>query len=836
MSRGRCSMSTPGSPPTDVQPTDPRPHGLSEQLPIHAVLGELTAALDAGPNAVLVAPPGAGKSTVAPLALLDRPWVKGRRILMLAPRRLAARAAASRMAASLGEQPGETVGYRVRMESRIGPATRIEALTEGVFVRQILADPELADVAAVLFDEFHERSLDADLSLALALDVQANLRPDLRLLPMSATLDDARIAALLGDAPVVRSEGRMFPVETRYLGRPTDRRIEDAMAAAIRRALREETGGILAFLPGRGEIERTAERLLDLEGAVTVLPLHGGLDPRAQDTALAPLRSGRKVVLATAIAETSLTIPDIRIVIDAGLARAPRFDPDVGLSRLVTERATLSAVEQRRGRAGRVGPGVCYRLWDEAGTRALSAFPRPEILEADLGGLALALADWGAASGAGLAWLDPPPAGPFAAAVADLESLGAIAGGGVTAHGRRLLAIAAPPRLAHMIVQAAAAGEGRLAALAATVVAERGLGGGGVDLRPRIARLLREKGGRSQAARGLADRMAKAAGARAGEAVDAERAGAVLALAWPDRLAKSRAHGRFQMANGRQAFLDETDPLAAAEWLVVADATGRAAEARILAAAPLDAEAVLALADRRIETRRRVFYDIASQSVRARVERRIGRLTLGEQTATAEPDEIEAALIDAVRVHGLDLLPWTDAAQAWLARARFVALIAPDVPDLSEPALLARLEAWLPLALGGARRLADIQPGALTQAIKTLAGWTATAQIEAAAPEALTLANGRSLKIDYADPNGPSADAILQDLFGVRTHPVAAGQPVLLRLLSPARRPAQTTRDLPGFWAGSYAAVRADLRGRYPKHPWPDDPAAAAPPARRGRR
>lgn len=811
---------------------------MTSDLPIHAALPELKAALAAGSNATLVAPPGAGKSTAVPLALLDEPWAAGKRILMAAPRRLAVRAAANRMVETLGERVGDTVGYRVRMESRVGPKTRIEVVTEGVLVRRILSDPELADVAAILFDEFHERSLDADLGLVLALDVQKSLRPDLRLLPMSATLDDVRLAALLGDAPTVRSEGRMFPVETHYLGRPGERRLEDAVAGAVRRALAQEQGGVLVFLPGRGEIERTAERLRDLGPEIALLPLHGGLEPKAQDAAVRPLRDGRrKVVLATAIAETSLTIPDMRIVVDAGLARAPRFDPAVGLTRLVTERATRSAVEQRRGRAGRVEPGVCYRLWAEAEMRALQAFPRPEILEADLGPLALALADWGVAEPDALAWLDPPPAGPYAAAVADLEAIGALAGGGLTDHGRKLLAIPAPPRLAHMIVAAAATGEAETAALTALLASERGLGGSGVDLRRRLERASRGKGGRDAAARSLAGRMARAAGGGKG-AVDPERAGAMLALAWPDRIAKARGGaGRFQMANGRQGFLDETDPLAGEEWLVVADATGRAAEARILAAAPISADDVLAAAGDAIRTRRTVSFDAASGSARARIERRLGRLRLGAQPTQPTPEEATAALIDGVRAHGLALLPWSDATRAWLARARAVAAtLGSDAPDLSDEALLENLETWLAPALSGAKSLSSVSPGALGQAVRSLGDWRLTSALDAEAPERLTLENGRSLKVDYGDANGPAAEAIIQDLFGVTLHPTVAGQPVLLRLLSPARRPAQTTRDLPGFWSGSYSAVRADLRGRYPKHAWPDDPANARPPERRRRR
>ena len=749
---------------------------------------------------------------------------------MLAPRRLAARAAASRMAASLGEQVGETVGYRVRMENRVGPNARVEVQTEGVFVRRALADPELPDVAAVLFDEFHERSLDADLSLALALDIQAGLRDDLRLLPMSATLDDARLAALLGSATVVRAEGRMFPVETRYLGRARERRVEDAMAAAVRRALsEEEEGGVLAFLPGRAEIERTAERLSDLPGDVRVTPLHGGLDPKAQDAAVRPAREGRKVVLATSIAETSLTFSDIRIVIDSGLARVPRFDPAVGLARLATERATLSAVEQRRGRAGRTAPGVCYRLWDEAETRALTPFPRPEILEADLSTLALALADWGAADPAQLDWLDPPPVGPFQAAVSDLERMGALQGGRLTDHGRRLSRMPTSPRVAHMTVLAAASDEAMTAATAGLLISERGLGGASVDLRERMRRM--GSGRRAASARGLAERIAKLAGGCRSRP-EPERIGPLLALSWPDRIAKAVGEGRFQMANGRQAVIEETDPLVGAGWIVVADATGRSVEARILAAAPINAEDI---DEAPIETRRRTFFDVESGAVRVRVERRLGRIRLDARPDRPTDAEAMDGLMQGVAENGLSVLPFSDGTRLWLTRARHVAGGRVDWPDFSDDGLLASTETWLAPALLGARRMADVDRSALGEGLRNLLDWERRQAVEAEAPEMLKLPNGRTLRIDYRDPNGPAAEAVLQDFFGVNAHPTVAGSPILLRLLSPARRPAQTTRDLPGFWAGAYAAVRADLRGRYPKHAWPDDPANAEPP-QRGRR
>lgn len=803
------------------------------------MLPDLLAALSAGPSAVLVAQPGAGKSTLAPLALLGAPWVEDRQILMLAPRRLAVRAAAGRMASLLGEQVGETIGYRVRMESKISTRTRIEVMTEGVFTRMALADPELQGVAAVLFDEFHERSLDADFGLALALDIQQSLRPDLRILPMSATLDDTRLAALLGDAPVVRSEGRAFPIETHYLGRARERWIDEAMAAAIRKALVDEKGGILAFLPGRAEIERTEKRLieagLDAE-KINLHQLHGGLDPRAQDRAVKQADDGkRKIVLATSIAETSLTIPDIRIVIDSGLARAPRFDPAVGLARLVTERAPISAVDQRRGRAGRIGPGVCYRLWDEAETRGLPAFPRPEILEADLTPLALALADWGASDPTQLAWLDPPPPGPFAAATDGLRLIGALDdGGGITGHGRQLLKIPTPPREAHMIVEAAADGQGKLAAQLSVLLAERGLGGGSVDLVERLRRFQCGGGARADAARRLAERMAKTAGG--GSSVAPEHAGAILALAWPDRIAKARGNGGFQMANGRVASVDETDPLARAEWIVIADATGRAGGARIIAAAEISEDAVLEAAGNLIEGHRVVAFNRDAGAVQVRAERRLGRLKLSSQPDATTNAEALHGLLEGVRANGLCILPWSDAAQHWLTRARYATERTDGWPDLSELALLDTADLWLAPALDGKRTLRDIRADALTAALKSLLDWQQTAALAKAAPERITLAGGRTAAVHYETETGPVAEIIIQDAFGLKGHPMAAGAPILLRLLSPARRPAQTTRDIAGFWSGSYHAVRSDLRGRYPKHPWPDDPANATPPVRRGKR
>ena len=805
---------------------------MTIRLPIDDILPELLDALAESSNAVLLAPPGAGKSTVVPLALMKCSWAEGRRVLMLSPRRLTVRAAAARMAEILGEPVGETVGYRVRMESKVSAKTRIEVVTDGVFLRRILADPELAEFAIILFDEFHERSLDADLSLSLALDTQSAFRPDLRLLPMSASLDDQNLPKFLNNAQVIRSEGRMYPVDIKYLGRSQRERLEVSVATAVRRVLRDETGGVLVFLPGQRQIAEVASELTDLAPDIALLPLHGGLDLSRQDLAVRRLTDGRrKVVLATAIAETSLTIPDIRIVIDTGLSRVPKFDPTVGLTRLVTERATLSSIEQRRGRAGRVGPGVVYRLWDEPETRGLKPFATAEILEADLTPLALALADWGVEDPIRLSWLDPPPPVALAAAREELTKIGALAEGRLTEHGRAILALPTSPKLAHMILSSEKSGETFLAAMLAILVSERGLGGRNTDLRLRLRHLESDKSPRAASAKGLARRMASLSGYNE-EILDIERAGVVLSGAWPDRLAKAlAAPGRFQMANGRQAWLEESDPLAKEKWLLIADAAGHSAGARILAAAPVTTNDAETLVENNAKSFRQVVFDKASGDVRVRTERSFGRLTLDSRPEPVTVEDAVCGINQAVKTFGLGILPWPQNALAWRARACF---IFPE--QFSEAALVSSAAEWLPIALGNARGLRSIKADDLLAGLKSLLDWSDLQRIETEVPENFKLSNGRVLKIDYGDPNGPAADAIIQELFGVVTHPAVSGKPLLLRLLSPARRPQQTTRDLPGFWVGSYAQVRADLRGRYPKHSWPEDPKVAEPPKPRGQR
>nr|WP_246848415.1 ATP-dependent helicase HrpB [Sphingomonas beigongshangi] len=797
-------------------------------MPIHAVLPDLLAVLRRGSNAVLVAPPGAGKTTAVAPALIHEDWCTGE-VLLLSPRRLAARAAAERMAALAGEAVGGTFGYATRMDSRRSAATRVTVVTEGIFVARIQADPELAGISAVLFDEVHERSLDGDFGLALALDAQGALRPDLRLVAMSATLDGSRFAALMGadgqPAPVIESEGRSYPLTLRHLGRDATARIEDSVAAAIRRALAEEEGGVLAFLPGVGEIERVEERLADLPATIALHQLHGSLDPAAQRAAIRPEPDGRrKLVLATGIAETSLTLDGIRIVVDSGLARRPRYDRAAGMTRLVTERASQAAVTQRAGRAARQGPGVAYRLWEEAATAGLPRFDPPEILEADLSGLVLAAAIWGVANPRALAWLDPPPEAAVQEARGRLAQIDAIdADGRPTAHGRRIAAMPMAPRLAHMLLRAGAMGQGRIAAEVAVLLSERGLGGTDPDLDTRLKRWRSDRGPKAKAARQLAERWAKLAGGTPGAEEGVEVA---IALAFPDRVARRRdASGEhWASAGGRGFRLDPASNLARAEWLAVAETQGAASGARILAAAPIALATIERLFADRIETQRTVAFDPATGGVVALRERRLGALRLSSgPDAQADPAAIAAALLEAVRARGLDLLPWSEGAAALRRRAAYA-----GVP--LEAMMAERLDEWLPPLLAGRRRLDAIPAGALTDALRTLIGWTEMQRLDRLAPADFTSPAGSTHAIDYAAEGGPKVELRVQALFGLAEHPTVGSErvPLVLSLTSPAGRPIQTTRDLPGFWRGSWAAVAKEMRGRYPKHPWPDDPAAAA--------
>ena len=818
-------------------------------LPIDAVLGDLSVALRARPNAVLVAPPGAGKTTRVPLALLDEPWTKDGKLIVLEPRRLAARGAANRMAQTLGERVGDTVGLRVRLGSKIGPKTRIEVVTEGVFARMILDDPALDGAAAVLFDEFHERSLDADFGLALALDAQGGLREDLRILVMSATLDGARVAKLLGDAPVIESEGRAYPIETRYRGRDPLRRIEDQVVDTILLALNEQPGSQLVFLPGQGEIRRVEERLRERlrDPAVEIAPLYGALDQRDQDRAVLPAPAGRrKIVLATAIAETSLTIEGVRVVIDSGLARVPVYEPDIGVTRLETRRASRAAADQRRGRAGRTEPGVCYRLWEEAATGALEAFARPEILSADLSPLLLDCAAWGLSDPTALAFLDPPPAPALKEARALLASIGALdADGRITPDGRALQSLPLPPRLARMVVAAARFGQASAAAELAAVLVERGLGGDAIDLAERLERFSRERGGRAGDMRRLAEGWARTAERNAScSAGEPLSPGLLLAFAYPDRIAKARSpgSGQYLLANGRGAALEASQRLAREPYIVVAEMTGAAQQARIMAAAAISEAEIAALvahglAPFAIAEREEANFDRTARALRVRAVRRYGVFALSERPlSVADTPENAEALAKGVAALGIELLPWTKAQNQLRERVAFLRKAEPEEgwPDLSDLGLSQEPEIWLAPHIAGRASLAAIQPGDLDSALATLLPWEMKRRLDAEAPTHFTAPTGSSLAVDYAAEAGPTISVRVQELYGLAIHPALAGGrvPLVLELLSPAHRPIQVTRDLPGFWRGSWLAVKSEMKGRYPRHLWPDDPAAALPTTR----
>jgi ATP-dependent helicase HrpB len=805
------------------------------RLPIDDVLPELLKVLRTGQRGLLMAPPGAGKTTRVAPALLGEPWCEGE-VLLLVPRRLAARSAAEYMAREAGEEAGATIGYATRLDSKVGKATRVIAMTHGVYLSRLQADPELTGVSAVLFDEVHERSLDSDLSLALTLDAAAAFRPDLRVLPMSATLDSERFARLLGNPPRIESEGKSFPLTLIHEGRDPAQRIEPQMASAIRAALADFDSSLLAFLPGVAEIERTAEALGNLPSNVVLHRLHGGIEPAQQRAALAPPKPGtRKLVLASAIAETSLTLDDVRIVVDSGLARRPRYDRGAGLTRLVTERASRAAITQRAGRAARQGPGVAIRLWEEAATASLPAHDPPEILEADLSSLLLTCLLWGEAEPARLPFLDPPPAPALSEARERLARLGAIDGDGhVTPHGRAIAAIPLEPRLAHMLLEARERGFARAAADAAVLLTERGLGGNDPDLEVRHRRWLSDRGPRALAAKRMAERWASSPPASGRGIAEA------IALAFPDRVARRRDSSgeHWQSVGGRGFRLDPTSPLARSEWLAVAEVAGAASGARILSAAAIGQDQVEALFADRIEPFTEVRFDPASAAISATKGRRLGTVKLSS-APDPRPNQqaIEAGLLDAVRRHGLSILPWPESAEALRHRAAFAARFDDRIPDLSDAALLARLDDWLAPLLAGKRRLDAITPGALGQALDALLGYQARRTVDQLAPTHFESPAGSSHPIDYAAPGGPSVEVRAQALYGLKDHPTVAGGrvPLTLAITSPAHRPIQTTKDLPAFWAGSWREVAKEMRGRYPKHPWPDDP-AAAPPTLRSKR
>ncbi|HNR22329.1 MAG TPA: ATP-dependent helicase HrpB [Steroidobacteraceae bacterium] len=833
------------------------------ELPVTEVLPALRAALREQRSAILQAPPGAGKSTVVPLALLAEPWLAGRKLLVLEPRRLAARAVAERMAASLGERVGEQVGYRMRLETRVSRATRIEVITEGVLTRRLQHDPALEDTAAVLFDEFHERSLHADLGLALTLEARAALRADLRIVVMSATLDGEAVAKLIGAAPIVTAQGRQFAVETRYLrsGLPVLPGEADSperlTSLAVLRALREETGDILVFLPGAGEIRRVAATLEASTGAdVDIRALYGELTGEAQLAALAPAGDGRRrIVLATNLAETSLTIPGVRVVVDSGLVRRAIFDPASGMGRLETRRISRASADQRQGRAGRTAPGVCYRLWGEGAHRSLAAYTPAEILEADLAPLALELAVWGAQDAAQLAWLDPPPAAQLASARDLLRWLGALdREHRVTAHGRAMADLPVHPRLAHMLLRSRGLQATALAADIAALLGERDLlrgAGRDADLRTRLE-ALRDRGhGAQDVDRGALERVRRAAqqlrtqigagghaGAAggAGDSSDVEP-GELLALAYPDRIGRRRGEGegRYALANGRGAQFTRPDTVSGSEFIAIAAIDDAARDARIRLAAPLSRAALEALFTDAIETRDVVEWDARTEAVIARRLRTLGALTLDERALRELPaGAAEAAMLAGVVSLGLDALPWTAAARGLQQRVAFVRAHVPDPaewPDLGDAALAAHLGEWLAPWLGGITRRAHLARLPMSEILGAQLTHAQRAALSRLAPTHLTMPTGSTLPVDYTDPASPTVAVRLQEVFGLAATPrIADGAlPVTFTLLSPARRPVQVTRDLESFWRSGYAEVRKDLRGRYPRHYWPENPLEAEP-------
>ncbi|MGA7756378.1 MAG: ATP-dependent helicase HrpB [Ilumatobacteraceae bacterium] len=821
-------------------------------LPVVEALPATRAALTDHGRAVLVAPPGAGKTTVVPLALIDEPWLAGRRIVMLEPRRLATRAAARRMASTTHSAVGELVGYQTRDERRIGAETRIEVLTEGVLTRRLQNDPELPGVGLVIFDEVHERNLTTDLGLALALDVASTIRPDLRLLAMSATPDVEGLTRLLG-APVIESEGRMFDVDMHWMPsappagrgrrgprRPGQDRIEPAVVSAVMRALQEQTGDVLVFLPGIGEIRRTEAQLRQaVADDVDVYPLAGALSVAEQDLALAQSAPGRRrVVLSTDIAETSLTVDGVRVVVDSGLAREPRFDARTGMTRLVTVATSRASAEQRAGRAGRTEPGAAYRLWSkiEHGTR--TKHRSPEIAQADLAGLALELAAWG--GGDDLRFIDPPPAGALDQARDLLRDLYAIDvdDGSITPLGRAMLGLPVHPRLARMV----AVEQSTLACLVATLVEERDIFRGRpddlpADLALRVA-VLCGRDRHDAADRGAVHRLRDRAADLARRArirfdlddVDPDRSGAVLLLGFPDRVAARRRPGQYQLRSGAGAWLPDDDTLADVEFLVAADLDGRRDRARIRLAAAVDANEVISAFGPDIIEQRTVAWDADRDDLVESVERRLGAIQLGRQVGRpSSGDEITAALMHRVRVTRLEVLRWSNAATELRQRVEFLHRTLGDPwPDWSTDVLVDTLDDWLAPYLPGATGRADLERLDLAMVLRSQLPWTVGAELDELAPAELVLPSGRTTRIDYTGEQ-PDAFVRVQDLFGVTVHPTAGGVPIRLHLLSPADRPIQVTADLPGFWVGSWTEVRKDMAGRYPKHQWPIDPAAAAP-------
>ena len=833
---------------------------LGERLPVDEAIPALRAALADGNSAVLQAPPGAGKTTHVPLALLGEPWLGSSKIVMLEPRRLAARAVTHRMAQLIGERAGDTVGYRVRRDTRIGPRTRIEVVTEGILTRMLQTDATLDGVGLLIFDEFHERSIHADIGLALALHSRSLVRPDLRIVVMSATLDGARVAALLDDAPVIRSEGRLFPIELSYSARPDARGLPAAVASHVLRALGDDDGDILAFLPGGAEIRRTAALL---EGRVPenvrVERLYGDLSQQSQDAAIAPAPSGwRKIVLSTPIAETSLTIEGVRIVVDSGLARAPRFSPRSGMTRLDTIRVSRSSADQRAGRAGRTAPGKCYRLWPEHEQHHLLEHSSPEILQADLVPLVLELAVAGIRSADELRWLDEPPPAALEQGTQLLTMLGALdASGLITPHGRRMGILPVHPRIAHMLITSIAIGARSMACDIAAMLEERDFvrgsnGPADADIGIRLellrgrttnnsvhdAQIDRALLRRITAESAALERQLRTDGYAVSETVSA---GVVRALAYPDRIGQARggaSDGRFLLRNGRGAALTHPQGLSTAEYIVAAELDGDARSSRIFLGASLTQSEIEAYFADQITTDETVEWDERTRSVRARRRNRLGAITLSESVvADAEMNGATELMLGVVRREGIRSLPWSDAATTTRARIRFMRARHPEWPDVSDESLAASLEEWLAPLLDGRTSMRQLA-GELDRALLAMLDWRQRAELDRLAPLQYLAPTGTHVAIDYGDPDAPSVSVRLQEMFGVTQTPTidAGNVRLTLELLSPARRPVQVTRDLEGFWRSSYFEVRKELRGRYPKHVWPEDPLSAAPTARAKRR
>jgi ATP-dependent helicase HrpB len=845
-------------------------------LPIDDVLPQLRAAMQAHRSVVLQAPPGAGKSTVVPLALLEEGWASGKRLIMLEPRRLAARAVAQRMAGTLRESVGQTVGYRMRLDTQVSKNTRIEVVTEGVLTRMLQSDPSLEGVAALIFDEFHERSLQADLGLALSLDARDTVAPELKLLMMSATLDGERVAALLGDAPIVTAQGRVFPVETRFVGksapllpdptaaRGTQESPEKVVAQIVLGALAEEPGDVLVFLPGAREIRRVQtlieERLQASSsgarsgardnGTVNLLPLFGDLSANEQDAALAPAVGGtRKVVLATNIAETSLTIPGVRVVVDSGLVRRSVFDPSTGMSRLETQRVSRASADQRQGRAGRVEAGVCYRAWSDAAQRSLAPFSPPEITDADLAPLALDLANWGIRDAGDLKWLDAPPAAMLASARDLLTRLGALdADGRITAHGREMATLGVHPRLAHMLLRARELNALSLAADFAALLSERDLlrgasGARDADVRTRVDLFRGDRAppgvdwGAFQRARKTArDLYRRLSAGRDSRQVSDVDAGVLLAFAYPDRVGRRRAGGepRYTLANGRGAHFSDAQSIARQEFIVAVDLDDRERDARILLAAPIDKEDIERfLADRLVRTEA-VEWSSRDRAVIARKVVRMDALVLEEQPLPQIPAEAaRSAMLTGVRELGVGTLNWTRDARDLQARMEFVRRNdeSGKWPAVDDASLATSIEEWLAPWLDGVTRKDHLSRISLVEALRALLPWEQQRKLDDLAPTHLEVPTGSRIRIDYLDESAPVVSVRLQEVFGLEKSPLIGGGriPITFKLLSPAQRPVQVTRDLAGFWRGSYADVRKDMRGRYPKHYWPENPLEAEP-------